>query len=95
MVGQSLSLQKAMKTSFTLSTLALSMSLFPLGFLLHGSEPEWNQWRGPTRDGMITLDSLWPKNIREDKLRLKWKKSIAKGYPGPVLSKDLVFTVEP
>ena len=94
MVGQSLSLQKAMKTSFTLSTLALSMSLFPLGFLLHGFEPEWNQWRGPTRDGMIPIDSLWPKNISEDKLRLKWKKSIAKGYPGPVLSKDLVFTVE-
>ena len=65
-----------MKTSFTLSTLA-SMSLFPLGFLLHGSETRMNQWRGPTRDGMIPIDSLWPKNISEDKLRLKWAKSIA------------------
>ena len=72
-----------------------SMSLFPLGFLLRWFEPEWNQWRGPTRDGMIPIDSLWPKNISEDKLLPEMEEEHCQGYPGPVLSKDLVFTVEP
>ena len=55
---------------------------------------DWPQWRGPTRDGMINEGAPWPKSIAKKKLKLSWRKEIAKGYPGPVVSENLVFTVE-
>ena len=83
-----------MKTQFSLSTLCLALSL-SWGILpILGSERGWNQWRGPNRDGIIPNDAPWPTNLNEENLRLKWRKKIAKGYPGPVLSDHLVFTVE-
>ena len=36
---------------------------------------------------------LAPKHCQE-KLKLSWRKEIAKGYPGPIVSEDLIFTVE-
>ena len=54
----------------------------------------WPQWRGPTRDGYVEKGSPWPKGISKEKLRLSWRKELGKGYPGPVLSEKLVFTVE-
>lgn len=54
----------------------------------------WPQWRGPTRDGMVKEGSPWPKQISKKKMPLSWRKKIAKGYPGPVTSDTLVFTVE-
>lgn len=83
-----------MKPQFFLSTLCLALSL-PWGTLpILGSERGWNQWRGPNRDGIIPNDAPWPTNLNEENLRLKWRKKIARGYPGPVLSDHLVFTVE-
>ena len=83
-----------MKTQFSLSTLFLALSLFWGALPILGSEQWWNQWRGPNRDGIIPNDAPWPTNLNEENLRLKWRKKIAKGYPGPVLSNHLVFTVE-
>jgi len=54
----------------------------------------WSQWRGPTRDGYLEKGSPWPKSISKEKLRLSWRKELGKGYPGPIVSEKLVFTVE-
>ena len=54
----------------------------------------WSQWRGPTRDGYVQKGSAWPKSISKEKLRLSWRKKLGKGYPGPIVSEKLVFTVE-
>ena len=54
----------------------------------------WSQWRGPTRDGYVQKGSAWPKSISKEKLRLSWRKELGKGYPGPIVSEKLVFSVE-
>ena len=54
----------------------------------------WSQWRGPTRDGYIEKQSPWLEGISKEKLRLSWRKELGKGYPGPIVSQKLVFTVE-
>ena len=54
----------------------------------------WSQWRGPTRDGYLEKESPWPKSISKEILRLSWRKKLGKGYPGPIVSEKLVFTVE-
>jgi len=54
----------------------------------------WSQWRGPTRDGFVKKGAPWPSSIAKDKLKLVWRKEIDKGYPGPIVSSKLVFTVE-
>ena len=54
----------------------------------------WSQWRGPTRDGYLEKGSPWPKSISKEILRLSWRKKLGKGYPGPIVSEKLVFTVE-
>ena len=55
---------------------------------------DWPQWRGPNRDGSLKKGSPWPKGISKETLRLAWREEIGKGYPGPVVSDKLVFTVE-
>ena len=54
----------------------------------------WNQWRGPTRDGFVADGAPWPSTLSEKKLSLSWRQKISKGYPGPITSDTLVFTVE-
>ena len=54
----------------------------------------WPQWRGPDRNGIISKDSAWPSKIDKETLTEKWRVSLGKGYSGPVVSQDLVFTTE-
>jgi outer membrane protein assembly factor BamB len=54
---------------------------------------EWNQWRGPSRNGDIQ-PSEWPAGLDESRLQRVWRQEIGQGYPGPVLSANRVFTVE-
>ena len=60
----------------------------------YGETLDWPQWRGPTRDGAVKKGSPWPESIAKKALRQVWRKEIGKGYPGPVLSEEMVFTVE-
>lgn len=55
---------------------------------------EWNQWRGPSRDGKLAAETTWPSSLGSDKLTKVWSKPLAEGYSSPVMSKKLVFTVE-
>jgi len=55
------------------------------------SAAEWNQWRGPARDGSVGGTKL-PDNLGG--LQLQWRVELGKGYPGPIVAKDRVFVVE-
>jgi outer membrane protein assembly factor BamB len=43
---------------------------------------------------MIKESSPWPASIAKKSLKQAWRNKIAKGYPGPIVSDNLVFTVE-
>ena len=53
------------------------------------SAQEWNQWRGPTRDGSVSAKnspSAWPAAFKES-----WRVEVGEGYSSPVVSGDRVF----
>ena len=83
-----------MKKSF------LASLLFFVLFQFNYAEPNstdslnWPQWRGPNRDGFVPKDSPWPSTIDGKHLTQSWQAELGKGYPGPVLSDQLVFTIE-
>jgi outer membrane protein assembly factor BamB len=52
---------------------------------------DWNQWRGPNRDGGVAGND-WPADL--DGLELQWRVELGKGYPGPIVADDRVFVVE-
>ena len=74
--------------------LILTLSLQGKPSAVASGDLSWSQWRGPTRDGYLEKGSPWPKSISKEKLRLSWRKKLGKGYPGPIVSEKLVFTVE-
>ena len=80
------------KNFLLITVLCLALQAFP--FSAPGEDLAWPQWRGPTRDGMIAKGAPWPKKISIKKLKQTWRREIAKGYPGPIVSEKLVFTVE-
>lgn len=50
---------------------------------------EWNQWRGPARDGSVPAASApasWPASLRP-----VWRVEIGEGYSSPVVSRGAVF----
>jgi outer membrane protein assembly factor BamB len=55
---------------------------------------EWQQWRGPSRDGKLPSAATWPASVGTDALVQAWNVSLAEGYSSPILSEKLVFTVE-
>ncbi|MCP4847787.1 MAG: PQQ-binding-like beta-propeller repeat protein [Verrucomicrobiaceae bacterium] len=58
------------------------------------SKPQaWEQWRGPSRDGRI-LDQTtkWPSDLSS--VKATWRKDLNEGYSSPIVTTDLVFTVE-
>ena len=83
-----------MKKSF------LASLLFFVLFQFNYAEPNstdslnWPQWRGPNRDGFVPKNSPWPATINGNSLTQSWQAKLGKGYPGPVLSDQLVFTIE-
>lgn len=67
-----------------------------ISFLLSASAAfgaDWNQWRGPTRDGQIRR-TAWPASLGEARLKQVWRVELGPSYSGPVVSGDLVFTTE-
>jgi outer membrane protein assembly factor BamB len=54
----------------------------------------WPQWRGPDRNGIIPSDSPWPAKIDQGSLKEKWRVKLGKGYSGPVVSNEMVYTTE-
>jgi outer membrane protein assembly factor BamB len=53
---------------------------------------DWNQWRGPARDG-ISDQTPWPEALN-DRLKLVWEQPLSPSYSGPIVHEGLVFTTE-
>jgi outer membrane protein assembly factor BamB len=62
---------------------------FVLLFLHSVSAQEWNQWRGPLRNGSVAAANTppsWP-----EKLNQSWRVEVGEGYSSPVVSDGRVF----
>lgn len=51
----------------------------------------WNQWRGPSRDGLVR-GSNWPASLSETTLVRVWRVELAPSYSGPIVSDSAVFS---
>lgn len=59
--------------------------------LAQGQEASvWNQWRGPTRDGLVP-GSGWPASLSEESLTRLWRVKLDASYSGPIVSSSAVF----
>ncbi len=70
-----------------LATLALIV-LLSIHSSAHSQDTDWNQWRGPKRDG--TIDIKLPENLED--VQLSWEVSLQPSYSGPVTQNGFVFT---
>jgi outer membrane protein assembly factor BamB len=52
--------------------------------------PIWNQWRGPTRDGLVP-GSNWPTSLSGENLKQLWRVELDSSYSGPIVSEPVVF----
>lgn len=55
-----------------------------------GSVSVWNQWRGPSRDGLVS-GSNWPTSLSEKNLTQLWRVELDSSYSGPIVSETMVF----
>jgi len=65
------------------------VTVFVIGCAQTGVSQEWNQWRGPSRDGLVPIASApasWPSSLK----RL-WRVEIGEGYSSPVVSRGKAF----
>lgn len=61
--------------------------------LAGGPAMDWNQWRGPSRDGFVAPGGpTWPETL--DHLEQTWRIDLDSSYSGPVVVGDRVFTTE-
>jgi outer membrane protein assembly factor BamB len=74
--------------SVFVSTLLLCSSI---GAAELAGPPDWNQWRGPERNGRVP-GSDWPSSL--EGLEPLWTVELGKGYPGALVTKETVFVVE-
>lgn len=50
----------------------------------------WQQWRGPTRDGLVA-GPAWPRTLTETNLTRLWRVELDPSYSGPIVSETSVF----
>ena len=80
------------RNKWTQSTLAVAMTLTlcSMGF---SQTNDWNQWRGPNRDGILP-DSVLPNSLKESDLKKAWSIKMGPSYSGPIIVGDRVFVTE-
>ena len=54
---------------------------------------DWNQWRGPNRDGLVS-NAAWPNSLSEANLAKLWSVDLGPSYSGPIVANGMVFTTE-
>ena len=66
-----------------------------LASVTSAAEPAtWPQWRGPTRDGVVT-GPAWPDTLKGDALKQTWRvDDLGPSYSGPIVAADRVFTTQ-
>lgn len=69
----------------------VALAAAPLSASAAATGSSWPQWRGPERSGHAPGEA-WPERL--DGLRQLWRVELDKGYPGPVVAGDLVYTAE-
>jgi len=62
--------------------------------LAQAAEPaSWDQWRGPSRDGILKNAQVWPADFKG--FQAVWSvENLGPSYSGPIISSDSVFTTE-
>lgn len=71
----------------TYRTLSIALLLF--GISQTTLAQDWNQWRGPSRDGVVSAANTpasWPASLRRT-----WRVEVGEGYSSPVVSRGTVF----
>ena len=69
--------------------LVLIVTTWLLAFTASVDAQEWNQWRGPSRNGSVSTDTSpksWP-----EKFKSTWSVEVGEGYSSPVVSNGRVF----
>jgi outer membrane protein assembly factor BamB len=54
-----------------------------------GQSPEWPQWRGPNRDGVLTSftePATWPEQLTQ-----RWKVDVGTGYATPLIAGNRIY----
>ncbi len=69
--------------------LAVSVTLTSV----QADETQWNQWRGPNRDGLLT-SATWPSSLSESSLVQRWRVPLGESYSGPLIVGQQVFVTE-
>lgn len=67
----------------------LSLIAVILAFAQSSSAQDWNQWRGPSRNGSVVAGNApktWPETLRQ-----AWRVDVGEGYSSPVVSGGRVF----
>jgi outer membrane protein assembly factor BamB len=54
---------------------------------------DWNQWRGPSRDGKLK-GVQWPDKLGENQLKKVWSVALGPSYSGPIVVGDRVYTTQ-
>jgi len=70
----------------------LSSTLFCFFVSSAVTAEDWNQWRGPRRDGSVA-QTTWPDQLT-DRLTKRWEMTLQPSYSGPVMQDGVVFTTE-
>ena len=63
------------------------------GILPIANAANWSQWRGPNRDGAVA-GKLWPADLKNQHLKLKWRVELGASYSGPILDADTLYVTE-
>ena len=78
---------------FRLAAAFLLLGFFVLHCRAESPRGEWNQWRGPSRDGKLTA-SVWPQQLGDSVLVETWSVPLQESYSGPVVNAQVVVTTE-
>ncbi len=80
----------------TKQILLTSLLMTGLCTALFADDPssDWNQWRGPSRDGHVATNEAWPDELNESTLSQMWSVGLGPGYSGPIVVGDRVFVTE-
>lgn len=75
------------------ASIAAGFSALVLVISPTASAADWNQWRGPSRDGQVPK-AKWPSSLGETALKQVWRIELSPSYSGPIVVGDRVFTTE-
>jgi outer membrane protein assembly factor BamB len=55
---------------------------------------DWDQWRGPQRDGTVSDAAVWPQKLDDTALVRRWHVPLGPSYSGPLITADRVYVTD-